>query len=41
MDENKEPNIMIARLMPTLLNKLHLNRLELKELVITSLKVDK
>ena len=41
MDENKELDITIARLMPTLSNKLHLDRLESKELAIASLETDK
>ena len=39
MDENEEPNIIIIKLMPILLNKLRPNRLEFKELTTTSLKV--
>ena len=40
MNENEEPNIIITRLILTLLNKLHLNRLGLKEFAITSLEID-
>ena len=39
-DKNKAPDIMIIKLIPILLNKLYLNRLGLKELIITLLKID-
>ena len=38
MDENEELDIMIARLMLILLNKLYLNKLGPKKLVTTSLE---
>jgi len=38
-NETKAPDIMVARLMPTLSNKLCLNRLESKELATTTLEV--
>ena len=40
MNENEESNITIIRLILILLNKLYLNKLKLKELVIASLKAD-
>ena len=40
MNKNKKPNIITTRLMSILLNKLHLDKLEFKELVITSLKIN-
>ena len=42
MNENeiKASDIMIVRLMSILLNKLHLNRLELKELATATLEAD-
>jgi hypothetical protein len=36
MDEDEEPNTMVARLMPTLSNKLHPDRLGPKELATVS-----
>ena len=40
-NETKASNIMITRLMPILLNKLHSNRLKPKELTIATLETDK
>jgi len=40
MNENKESNIIITKLISILSNKLHLDRLELKELAITLLKIN-
>ena len=39
-NEIKASDIMIIRLMSTLSNKLHSDRLELKKFVITTLKAD-
>ena len=41
MNKNKELNIIIIKLMFTLSNKLHLNRLELKEFATTLLEISK
>ena len=41
MNENEEPDIIIARLMSILLNKLYLDKLEPKELIITLLEMSK
>ena len=38
MDKNEESNTIIIKLIFTLLNKLYLDKLELKELAITILK---
>ena len=41
MNKNEKPDITITKLMSILLNKLYLNRLGLKELATTSLKINK
>ena len=40
MNENEKSDIIIIKLMSTFLNKLYLNKLKFKKLIIASLKVD-